>query len=86
MQLDLPEASIPLAQAVILLATAPKSNSAYKAINQAMADVRAGKTGDIPRHCKTSMRTLPALSANRVMNTPMTIPITMCPSSICPTS
>ncbi|HHU23122.1 MAG TPA: replication-associated recombination protein A [Clostridiales bacterium] len=50
MQLGLPEARIPLAQAVILLATTPKSNSAYKAINQAMADVRAGKTGDIPRH------------------------------------
>ncbi|MGI5936392.1 MAG: replication-associated recombination protein A [Oscillospiraceae bacterium] len=50
LQLGLPEARIPLAQAVVLLATAPKSNSAYKAINQAMADVRAGKTGDIPRH------------------------------------
>jgi len=50
LQLGLPEARIPLAEAVVLLATAPKSNSAYKAINRAMADVRAGKTGDIPRH------------------------------------
>ena len=34
----------------MLLATAPKSNTAYMGINAAMADVRAGKVGDIPRH------------------------------------
>lgn len=45
----LPEARIPLADAVILVATAPKSNSAYEAINAAQADVRAGKSGPIPR-------------------------------------
>ena len=50
LQLGLPEARLPLAQAVILLATAPKSNSVYEAINAAMADVRAGRTGDYPRH------------------------------------
>ena len=50
LQLGLPEAKLPLAQAVILLATAPKSNSVVMAIDQAMADVRAGKTGDYPRH------------------------------------
>ncbi len=49
LQLGLPEARLPLAQAVILLATAPKSNTACAAIDRAMADVRAGKAGDIPR-------------------------------------
>ena len=48
--LGLPEAQIPLGQAVVLMATAPKSNSACKAIKAAMADVRAGRTGDYPRH------------------------------------
>ena len=49
LQLGLPEARIPLAQAVVTMATAPKSNSSYMAINQAMADVRAGRVGDFPR-------------------------------------
>lgn len=49
LQLGLPEAKLPLAQAVLLLATAPKSNSACMGIEQAMADVRAGKAGSIPR-------------------------------------
>lgn len=49
LQLGLPEARLPLAQAVILLATAPKSNTVYEAINQAMQDVKAGKGGEIPR-------------------------------------
>ena len=47
--LGLPEAQIPLADAVVLVATAPKSNSAYNGINAAMADIRAGKSGPIPR-------------------------------------
>ena len=50
LQLGLPEAKLPLAQAVVLLATAPKSNSVCAAIDAAMADVRAGNTGDFPRH------------------------------------
>ena len=50
LQLGLPEARLPLAQAAILLATAPKSNSVYQAIAAAQSDVRAGKTGDYPRH------------------------------------
>ena len=50
LQLGLPEAKLPLAQAVILLATAPKSNSVCAAIDRAQADVRAGRTGDYPRH------------------------------------
>lgn len=45
----LPEARIPLANAVILVASSPKSNSAYKAINDAMADVERGATYPIPR-------------------------------------
>ncbi len=49
-QLGLPEARIPLAQAVILLATAPKSNSAYLAMDSALADLQNGEIGDYPRH------------------------------------
>ena len=49
LQLGLPAAKLPLAQACILLATAPKSNSVVMAIDAAMADVRAGKAGPIPR-------------------------------------
>lgn len=51
-QLGLPEARLPLAQAVILLATAPKSNSAVAAIGSAMQDIKEGKFGNIPRHLK----------------------------------
>ncbi len=49
LQLGLPEARLPLAEAVIFLATAPKSNSGLMAIDAAIADVRAGKTGPVPR-------------------------------------
>lgn len=54
--LGLPEARIPLADAVVLVATSPKSNSAYNGINAAMADVQKGRTGPVPRqlqnvHC-----------------------------------
>ena len=48
--LGLPEARIPLGDAAVLMATAPKSNSAHLALDAAMADVRAGRTGDYPRH------------------------------------
>ncbi|MBP1577104.1 MAG: replication-associated recombination protein A, partial [Oscillospiraceae bacterium] len=51
-QLGLPEARIPLANAVILVATAPKSNTAICAIDAAMEDVRMGKGGDIPANLK----------------------------------
>ncbi len=47
--LGLPEAQLPLADAAILMATSPKSNSGHDAIIAARADIRAGKTGDIPR-------------------------------------
>jgi len=49
LQLGLPEAKLPLAEAVILLATSPKSNTGVMAIDRAWADVRAGRTGPIPR-------------------------------------
>ena len=45
----LPEARIPLADAVVLVATAPKSNSAYNGINAAQADIQRGRSGPIPR-------------------------------------
>lgn len=50
LQLGLPEARIPLAEAIILLATAPKSNSAEAAIDAAIADVRSCDALDFPRH------------------------------------
>ncbi|MBR3694338.1 MAG: replication-associated recombination protein A [Erysipelotrichales bacterium] len=49
LQIGLPEARIPLAQAVVLLATAPKSNSAYMALARAMEDIQNGKGGTFPR-------------------------------------
>lgn len=51
-QLGLPEARIPLAEAAILLATAPKSNSAITAIDAALSDVRQGALGEIPAYLK----------------------------------
>lgn len=50
LQLGLPEARIPIADAVILLATAPKSNSAYNAMNSAIDDIQKGIIGDFPRN------------------------------------
>lgn len=50
LQLGLPEARIPLAEAIILLATAPKSNSAESAIDAALSDVRSCDALDFPRH------------------------------------
>ena len=49
LQVGLPEARIPLADAVILVCTSPKSNAGAGAIDAALADVRAGKIGPIPR-------------------------------------
>lgn len=50
LKLGMPEAQIPLADAAVLMATSPKSNSAYNAIHMAMDDVRKGKGGDFLRH------------------------------------
>ncbi len=46
----MPEARIPLGDAAVLMATAPKSNSGYLALDAAIADIRKGKGGDFPRH------------------------------------
>ena len=54
LQIGLPEAMIPMAEAVILCATAPKSNSGVNAIGAAMGDIQNGITGDIPAHLKDS--------------------------------
>lgn len=47
--IGMPEGRIPLAEAVVYLATAPKSNAAYVGINEAVADVRAGRLGLVPK-------------------------------------
>ncbi len=49
LQVGLPEARLPLADAVVMVCQAPKSNTAHDAINAAMADIRAGKNGPVPR-------------------------------------
>ncbi len=54
LQLGMPEARIPLAEAVIMLATAPKSNSAINAIDAAMQDIASKDTGNIPQHLQDS--------------------------------
>lgn len=51
-QLGFPEARIPLAVAVIDLCLSPKSNSAITAIDNALADIRAGKAGEVPDHLR----------------------------------
>jgi putative ATPase len=50
--IGMPEGRIPLAEATIYLALAPKSNKAYSAINAAIEDVRAGKSGPVPIHLR----------------------------------
>jgi putative ATPase len=50
--IGMPEARIVLAQAVVHLATAPKSNAAYRGIDAAIADVRAGHAGTVPAHLR----------------------------------
>ena len=50
LMVGMPEAKIPLADAAVLMATSPKSNSAYNAMNAAAEDVRRGLGGGFPRH------------------------------------
>lgn len=50
LQLGIPEARVPLAQAIVLLCTSPKSNSSYLAMDMAIEDIRKGNAGSIPRH------------------------------------
>lgn len=51
-RLGFPEARIPLAVAIVELCLSPKSNTAYQALDAALADIRSGKSGDIPKHLK----------------------------------
>ncbi|QFK72307.1 replication-associated recombination protein A [Pradoshia sp. D12] len=51
-RLGLPEARIPLSVAVVEMCLSSKSNSAYKALDQAISDIRSGKVGDIPKHLR----------------------------------
>ena len=51
-RLGLPEARIPLAQVVVDLCLSPKSNSAHVALDEAIADIRNGKAGDVPNHLR----------------------------------
>jgi putative ATPase len=50
LKLGMPEARIPLVDAAVLMATSPKSNSAYMALAAATDDIKKGKGGDFPRH------------------------------------
>ncbi len=50
LKLGMPEARIPLGDAAVLMATSPKSNSAYLAMDAALRDIRRGRSGDFPRH------------------------------------
>jgi len=50
--IGMPEGRIPLAQAVVHLATAPKSNASYRALDRACADVRNGRVGRVPKHLR----------------------------------
>lgn len=54
-ELGMPEARIPLAHAAILLATSPKSNSAYVAVNEAMADIEQGRGRNVPPHLQSPL-------------------------------
>ncbi|HLS07588.1 replication-associated recombination protein A [Lentibacillus sp.] len=51
-RLGFPEARIPLAVAIVELSLSPKSNTAYKALDEALSDIRSGKSGDVPAHLK----------------------------------
>ena len=54
-ELGMPEARIPLAHAAILLATSPKSNASYMAVNEAMADIEKGAGRNIPAHLQSPL-------------------------------
>jgi putative ATPase len=54
MSVGMPEARILLSEATILVASSPKSNSSYKAVNAALADVDNKRTGDVPLHLRSA--------------------------------
>ena len=82
-ELGLPEARLPLAEAAILLATAPKSNPAHNAIIAAMTTSAGAGWVRCPGTCRTSTPTAPAAARPRPTNTPTITPTTMWPSGTC---
>ena len=83
LQLGLPEARLPLAEAVLLLATAPKSNSVVMSIDAAIADVRAGKAGPIPRELQNVHADGTGFEREQGYNIRTVTRGTGCSSSIC---
>ncbi len=72
--LGLPEARIPLGDAAVLMATAPKSNTGHLALDEALADVRAGRPGTFPGTCRMFTPTPLVWSESRAIFTPMIFP------------
>ena len=82
----LPEARLPLADAVVLVATAPKSNSAHDASMPPLRTFRPGAPAPSRASCKTSITTAPTpRSRGSTTSTRMTTPTTGPPSNTCPT-
>jgi putative ATPase len=65
-ELGFPEARIPLANAVVALCLSSKSNSAYVALDSAIADIQSGNVGEIPKHLKDSHYASASLLGNGV--------------------
>lgn len=87
MMVGLPEARIPLADAVVLVAESPKSNSAYEAINTAMADVKKAISVLFHGICKTSILTARMRkSKDSTMSILTTAQIIGLSNNICPTN
>lgn len=77
-KLGLPEARIPLAFATVELALSPKSNTSYRAINTAMADIQAGHYGPVPEHLRdASYQGAKNWDEALIINIPMIILATM---------
>ena len=72
MNLGMPEARIPLAQAVVYIAKAPKSNSAYKALEKAMSDCRSHPPYEVPYHLLPLKNTCPATAQGFKKENPVT--------------
>ncbi len=85
--IGMPEGRIPLAQAVVHLACAPKSNAAYMALDAAIADVRNGNTGRVPKHLRDAHYPGPnGWVTARATSTRTTMPSAFSPRTTCPPS
>lgn len=82
--LGLPEARIPLGDAAVLMATAPKSNTAHVALDAAMADVRAGRIGDYPRHLQNKHADSAGMEREQGYLYPHNFPNHYCPQQYLP--